>query len=163
MQFTLVNRRVFVIVQEFNRVLDRDDVITVLAVDVVEDSGQSRRFPTTKRACHQSDPALQIGNFREAGWKVECREVGDVGGDDPHHDGATAALYEHVHPEAGFSRQAIGDIASALLAKGADGLFIAGNKIGCDVAGVVGGQYRQARYLDGNQLPVNFYLRRTAR
>ena len=53
---TLVDRRFFVVVIEFDRVLDRDDVVVDVGVQVVDARGQGRRFAGTRRAGDEDQP-----------------------------------------------------------------------------------------------------------
>ena len=48
--FALIDRRFLVVVKEFNRVFDRDDVVVDVFVDVVDQARQRRAFTGTRRS-----------------------------------------------------------------------------------------------------------------
>ena len=53
------------VVQELDRVLDRDDVLGVGLVDVVDHRGERRRLARAGRAGDQDDPALLLGQLAD--------------------------------------------------------------------------------------------------
>ena len=59
-QFALMNRGVLVRMQEFDRVFDRDDVIGLLFVDLVQDRGQCRRFAAPRWSGNEHDAIAQV-------------------------------------------------------------------------------------------------------
>src|SRR5208282_344190 len=76
---------------------------------------------------------------------------------------ATSALDEDVDPEPGHSRQAVGNVARALLAKGIDGLLIVADQIGRDAPRVIGRKGAASGNFDRRELSVNFDLRPSPR
>lgn len=63
MQLPLVDDAAFVRMQKFNRIFDRQHVIGLLAVNLVDDRRQRRRFSRTGRTRHQHDAVAQPHNL----------------------------------------------------------------------------------------------------
>src|SRR4029077_4256375 len=90
------------------------------------------------------------------------REVGNDGGNHPHHDRTTAALNKNVDAETGQAGQSERNVASSMLAEGGDGLLVVANQVGGDMARVVGSEEGEPGYLHRSHLAVDLYLGRTA-
>ena len=63
--FALIDDAIFVIVKEFDRIFDRQDVIVTLHIDLIDHRGKRRRFTRTSRTGHEYQAAglfAEIGN-----------------------------------------------------------------------------------------------------
>ncbi len=107
-------------------------------------------------------PSLQLGHFRQLLRQAQGRKVGNGGGNDAHHHGATAALNENVDAEPRQAGQSEGNVASPMLAQGRDRLLVVANQVGGDVARVVRREQGEPGHLHRNHLPVDLDLRRTS-
>ena len=72
--FALVDDRPFVLVYEFNRIFDRDDVTPSPLVNGIDQRSQCRRFTAAGRARNERETADDIGHFQGGHWKVELIE-----------------------------------------------------------------------------------------
>src|ERR1700693_3021848 len=59
-EFALMNRGLLVQVQELDWVFDGEDVVRLLLIDFVQDSGKRRRFSGPGRASHEYDAITQF-------------------------------------------------------------------------------------------------------
>src|SRR5215470_7444937 len=107
MQLALVDGRLFVAVQEFDGVLDGEDVVGLVRVHLVENSGERGRFSGSRWASDQHDAIPQVDNFLQCCGEMQFVKSRDFVRDDAHYDGAAAALPENVHAEASHSRKSV--------------------------------------------------------
>ena len=63
-QLALVDDALLVVVQELDRVLDREDVLVARLVDLVDDRGERRRLARARRARDEHDAARLLGERR---------------------------------------------------------------------------------------------------
>jgi hypothetical protein len=63
MQFALMDRALFVAVQEFDGVLDGEDVDGFLCVHAIQDGSERGGFAGTRRPSDQSDAVPQVHNL----------------------------------------------------------------------------------------------------
>src|SRR5579872_474216 len=94
----------FVIVQELDGIFDGDDVADLFLVDAVEKSGESTRLTGAARPGDEHNAFAKVGHFSELRRQAERGQGWNGGRDDPHDDGATAALDENVHAKTGNPR-----------------------------------------------------------
>ena len=74
-EFALMNRGFLVEVQKLDRVFDGEDVVGLLLIDFVQDSGQRRGFSGPGRARHQDDAIAQFRDFAQLRRQVERLEI----------------------------------------------------------------------------------------
>ena len=63
MEFSLVNRGLFVAVQKFNGIFDGENVNGIFLVHFVDDRGQRRRFAGAGWAGDQDDAVFEFADF----------------------------------------------------------------------------------------------------
>ena len=68
----LVDDAALVVVEDLDRILDRDDVLPARPVDVADDRGERRRLAGAGRARDEDEPAVLLGEPLDAGRQVEA-------------------------------------------------------------------------------------------
>ena len=162
-QLPLVDGRFLVRVEELDGVFDGDDVVSLRLVDEVDDGGQRRGLARARRARHQHDAVLQVGDLLQDGRQVEVRPLRRRVGDDAHDDGVRAALHEDVDAEAREARGTEREVGRAELLKVLAGrLVVADDDLG-ERGGVRRQELLQPGDGDGLQLAEQLDLRRAPR
>ena len=92
--------QVLVVVEELDRILDRDDVLPARAVDVADHRGERGRLADAGGAGDEDQPAVLLGQPLDAGGQAQALEVGHLRGDDAERERDLAALAERVDAEA---------------------------------------------------------------
>jgi hypothetical protein len=100
MHFALVHQRALALVHELDRVLDRDDVVGLVVVDVVDHRRERGRFAGAGRAGDQHQAARLHRQVLEDLRRVQVVERHDQRRDGTEHGGGAAALVEGVDAEA---------------------------------------------------------------
>src|SRR4029077_2050082 len=98
--FPLVHEALFVIVQEFDRVLDRYHVFFTLVVDLVEHGREGRGFTRTGGACNQHESARLFAKPANDWRKTQCVERFNFPWNRPEDGRHGAALMENVSAKA---------------------------------------------------------------
>jgi len=93
--FAVDDRAVLVLVHEFDRVLDGDDVLAEIGVDVVDHRGQRGRFAGTGRPGDQHQARFQRADVLEHIRHVKVFESQDLGRNLAH-DAAHSVVVVHV-------------------------------------------------------------------
>ncbi len=106
----LVDDRAFVLVQELDRVLDREDVVGALGVDHVEHRGQRRRLARAGRPGDEHEAARLGGQLAQHLGDAERVEAGDLVRHQPEGGAHRAALEEAVDAEAGDAGDRVGEV-----------------------------------------------------
>ena len=114
-QLALVDEALLVLVQELDRVLDRDDVELLLAVDLVDHRGLRRRLAGAGRAADEDQAARLVAEELDDRRQPELLEAQDLVGDLPVDAGDGAALHEVVGAETGHALDAEGEIELEIL------------------------------------------------
>ena len=96
MQLALMDDAVLVGMQEFDGVLDGQNMVVMLLVDHVDDRRQGGGLSRPRRARRQHHSVSQGGDVPEFGRQIEILEARNFTGDNAHHHRATATLHEHV-------------------------------------------------------------------
>ena len=96
---------------EFDRVLNGQDVRVLVLVDVVDHCRQCRRFARTGRPCHQDDPTRILGDLLEYLRARQILQGEDLGRNRPEHGSSAPVLHEGVDPETRQIRNLEGKIA----------------------------------------------------
>src|SRR5581483_9441349 len=93
--------RLFMLVDELDRVLQRDDVDRLLKIDFVEQGGEGRRFARAGGAGDQHKAGFFLGNFFENVGHLQLVQRRDDGVQLAADDRVIAALREDVDAETG--------------------------------------------------------------
>jgi len=84
-------------------------------VDLVDERGQGRGLSAPGRSGDEHQARAEFRGVRQLRRQIERLEVGYLARNDAHHDGATSSLREDVHAEARELRDAVRDVAGAVL------------------------------------------------
>lgn len=123
--FPLGDDAFFVAVDEFDGLLDGDDVLVVVAIDVVDEGGKGGRFSGASGAGDEDEAGAHVAEFFNNLGDVEVLDGGDFGGDEAE-DGAVAVLlFEEVTAEAGVVVHFIGEVEVAFFFKEGKGVGFA--------------------------------------
>src|SRR5579872_653952 len=98
-QLALIDDAVFVLMQELDGILDRDDVLVPLAIDLVDHRRERRRFAGAGRPRHQDEASRTIADLFDDRRQSELFESKDLVGDLTVDGGCCAALIEDVRAE----------------------------------------------------------------
>jgi hypothetical protein len=97
-------------VHEFDRVLDREDVLGARPVDLVDQRGEGRRLTGTGRAGDEHQAARLGGERVQRGGQAELLERLDLLGDDAEDRAYGLALEVDVDAEAREAGDAVGEV-----------------------------------------------------
>ena len=150
------------IVQELNRIFDRDDVVAMLAVDSVEQRRQGGRLAGGRGAGDEHNAIAHIGHFVQLGRQVKRSEIRNGCGNNSHDHGTAAALNENIHAKARQARDSKGHVSRSLLTQGGYGLLVSSHQVGGDAARVIRAQRMHPVHLHRHQLPMDLDLRRAS-
>ena len=100
MHFALIHQRALALVNELDGIFDRDDVIGLVVVDVVDHRSKRRRLARTGRARHEHQAARMHRDVLEDLRRVQIVERHDQRRNRPEHRTCTAVLIERVDAEA---------------------------------------------------------------
>ncbi len=106
----LVDDRAFVLVQELDRVLDREDVVLALAVDHVDHRRQGRALAGAGRAGDEDEAARFAGELAQHRRHPEVLQGGDPVWDEAEGGADRAALQVGVDAEAGDVGDRVGEV-----------------------------------------------------
>jgi len=148
---------------EVDGVFDRDDVVGLIVVNLVNDCGQRGRFSRARRAGDQHNSVPQIRDFHQLRWQVEAREGRHTSRDHAHDNRAAPALRENVDAKPSQLCQAVGDVARALLAKFVHRQCVAANQVARNPRGVFRSQRTHLRNRHLFELSARFHLRGASR
>src|SRR5690606_36897926 len=102
--FALVDQALLRFVNEFDRVLDGEDVLVLGVVQVVEHGREGRGLARAGGAGNQYQAARHVGDPAEDLTHAEVFHGQHLGRNGPEHRTATAVLVEGVYPEARHTR-----------------------------------------------------------
>ncbi|MNY23757.1 hypothetical protein D3C86_1574350 [compost metagenome] len=106
----LVDQALLRLVDEFDRVLDGEDVVVLVAVDVVDHRRQRGRLARAGGAGDQHQAARHVGNLLEHLAHAEVFHAQHARGNGPEHRAGTAVLVERVDPEARHAGHLEGEV-----------------------------------------------------
>ena len=109
-QLALVHDAALVRVEELDRVLDRDDVPRLLAVDLVDHRRERRGLARARRARHEDEAARLVAERLDDVRDAELAEAEDLVGDLAEDGRDGAALQEAVAAEAREALDAEGEV-----------------------------------------------------
>jgi hypothetical protein len=138
----LVDDRALVLVQELDRVLDREDVVLMLAVDHVDHRRQRRALARAGRAGDEDESARFLGQLPQHLRHAERVERRDVLRDEAEGGADRAALEEAVDAEAGDAGDRVGEV-ELLVVLEALALVVVEDAVD-DLAGLLRGEHREA-------------------
>ena len=111
----LVDDAALVMVQELDRILDRDDVVGARAVDLVDDRRERRRLARAGRAGDEHEAArLRRQLVQASAGRPSSSSELDVGGDRAERGREALALVVRVDAEAGEPADAVGEVELAV-------------------------------------------------
>ena len=106
----LVDDAALVFVNEFDRVLDGDDVIAALAVDVVDHRAERGRLAGTGRTGDEHEPLLQAAQLQNRGGEAELFGGEDLRRNHAEDGAAPLAVHEQVRAEARETGDLVGEV-----------------------------------------------------
>lgn len=95
----LVDQAFLRLMDEFDRILDRQDMGVLVFIDMIDHRRQRRGFAGTGRPCNQHDAARVFGNVLEDLRTVEIFQRQDLGGNGPEDRTGAALLVEGIDAE----------------------------------------------------------------
>ena len=157
-ELALVDQAALVVVQEFDRILDREDVFVARGVDLVEHGGERRRLARAGGTGDQHDSAGQACHRPHRRRHAEVLQRVGLAGDDAEGGAHRAALHVGVDAHAGDPRDGVGEVdllgVLELLALGL------GEDRVDDLAGLLGPQPREP--LERDESTADAQARRSA-
>ena len=108
--FALIDQALLVLVDELDRILDRDDVIVARLVDVVDHRAERRRLAGAGRSGHEHEPLVQLAELQDVRRQPELLRGQDLGRDDAEHRARALAIREHVGAEARQPDNLVGEV-----------------------------------------------------
>ncbi len=109
----LVDDALTVVMQELDRILDRDDVAAARGVDVADHRRERRRLARPGSAGAEDEAARLLGEQLDSLREVEVGEVRHATGDHAEGEGDGAALAERVDAQARQPGSGMGDVELA--------------------------------------------------
>jgi hypothetical protein len=106
----LVDDAALVLVEELDRVLDREDVLLALLVDDVHHRGERGRLARAGRAGDEHEPARLARELLQHLGQAQLLELRDAVGDQPEGRGDRTALEEDVDAEAGDAGHGVREV-----------------------------------------------------
>ena len=110
MHLTLVDQALFRLVNEFDGVLDGEDMVVLVAVEVVEHRRQGGRLARAGGAGDQHQAARYVGDLAEHLTHAQVFHGQHFRGNGTEHRTGTAVLVEGVDPEARHARYLEGKV-----------------------------------------------------
>ena len=106
-ELALVDDALLVLVQELDRVLDRDDVVGPVAVDLVDERRERRRLTRAGRARDEDEPARLVAEAIEGVRDAEFFEGLQLGGNKAERAREALPLRKDVHTKPGDARNRV--------------------------------------------------------
>ena len=106
----LVDQALLVLVDELDRILDRDDVILARLVDVVDHRAQRRRLARAGRAGDEHQPLVQLAQLQDVRRQAELLGGQDLRRDDAEHRARALAIGEDVRAEPRQAGDLVGEV-----------------------------------------------------
>jgi hypothetical protein len=110
-ELALVDQALLRLVQELDRVLDREDVAEFVLVDVVHHRRECRRLARAGRSRDEDQPAWAVGEVGEDLRRIELLERKHLRRNRPERRRGAAMLVERIDPEAGEVRHREAEVA----------------------------------------------------
>src|SRR4051812_38146530 len=96
---TLIHEAFLVLVNELDRILDRDDVIGPRAVDVVDHRRQGRRLARTRRSGHEDEAFLESAHLEDRWRELQLLDRANARRNLAEDGAHPAAIEKHVRAE----------------------------------------------------------------
>jgi hypothetical protein len=113
----------FVVEDEFDGILERDNVLLLGAINVGEHGGQGGRLAAAGRSRHQDDAPWRTGDILQDGQQPQLFEGWNYRFDVAHRQAPLAALLENVRAEAAHAGHVVGEIDLAVGFEPGNGVF----------------------------------------
>ena len=156
--FALGHQTILVVMHEFDRILDGNDMTMRVAIAVVHHRCQRGRL-TRARAAYEDDQAtLGHRDILQDRRQVEFVETGDLGVDDTQHHARAATLHEGIDTKTRHARQGDGEVTFLVLFEFRH-LLVVHDRTRQDLGMIRG----QILLRDRRHLAVDFHRRRRAR
>ena len=110
MELPLVHQAFVALVNEFNGVLDGEDVFAARVIDVIQQSRQRCGFAGPGGAGHQHHPSRALTHLEHHRRQVQLLHAGNCAAESSEAGGVAPPLPVDVDPEAGYPLQAIGAV-----------------------------------------------------
>jgi len=162
MQFALMDGRFLMTMQKLDGIFDGEYVVGLLFVHSVENGRERGGFSGAGRAGDKYHAIPQINDLFQRRGQMELVKSWNLVWNDPHDDGATAALLENIDAKPGNSGDSVRKIGGAFLLELPDSRFILTHDFVSDVVGVLRGQALETLEHQLDQLAGYFDLRRPA-
>jgi hypothetical protein len=141
-ELALVDDAPLVAVQELDRILDRDDVLGLRAVDLVDQGGERRRLPRAGRPRDEHETARLVAELVEGRREAELLETLQVGGNEAERACEALALGVDVDAEAREPGDRVREVDLAVELESL--LLLAGDDAVQQLAGGIRGEHREA-------------------
>ena len=139
-----MNGRFLVAVQEFDGVFDRQNVIGLVFVHLVEDRGECGGLAGACGTGHEDDAIAEVDDFLQRLGKIQFLKSRNLVWNHAHDYGAASTLPENVHAKASDAGDAIGKVSRAILLELALGRLILSHNVVSDIHSVLRGQALEA-------------------
>ena len=116
--FTLVDDRFLVLMQVLDRVLQCNDMMTVIFINFIDQRSQRCRFTTTCRSCYQDQSSLFIYQVNNGWRQPQTFRFRNFCIDQTDYESHGAFLLKYVYTESSMSRDRIREIRLSCLIKG---------------------------------------------
>src|SRR5208283_2499249 len=94
--FALVHQALFVVVEELDRIFDRDHVLFTLGVDLVEHGRQSGGFAGAGRSGNENQAARLVAHVLDDGGQTQCIEALNLPRNGTEHGAHCSPLIENI-------------------------------------------------------------------
>src|SRR5688572_12032237 len=108
--FPVIHQTPLTLVHELNRILDCNDVVSADLVGVVDNGGQGCRLSAARRARHQDQSLVKLGELFHYWWKAELFGSENSRRNLTKHGPDAVLLVEEVGAEAGYVRNFVTEI-----------------------------------------------------
>jgi hypothetical protein len=159
----VVHDAALALVDELDRILNRDDVVLPGAVGLVDDRRERRGLAASCGSGDQHQAAGQGGELRDHRGQPQLRGSDDLAGDLPEDRGAAELLLKEVGTVTGQSRDLVGEVCIARLLELLN-LVLGGDLVEHRLEGIVGENieldplhlppYPERRLLAGDEMEV---------
>ena len=109
-ELALMHHALYRFVGEFDRIFDREDVLSPVLVDVIEDGGEGGGLARAGGTGHQHQPLGGAADLLHDRWQPQHRQLGNAVAQRPQTGGIGAALAIDIDPEACHALEAVGAV-----------------------------------------------------
>ena len=109
-ELALVHQALIALVDEFDRILDGEDVFAAGVIDVIQQCSQGGGLAGTCGSRDQHQAPRTLAGLDHDRRQVQNLDAGDLAAQGPQAGGITALLPVHVHPETGDASESVGAV-----------------------------------------------------